>query len=201
MLAGLILAGGKSTRMGSDKSLLTLPNSQITLLEHCQNKLKEICDNRVFISGPQHDEGIADVFQNCGPLSGIHGVITDIEAHHTNIKELLVLAVDMPDVSIEYLSNLLRSGRIKQSMCCFENYFLPLYIPLSANVTNYLSSVLKSQVNLLEGPPKKPQYSIKAMLKSLNGQQIPASDQSQLININTLVQCQTRWTKQPSIKV
>jgi molybdopterin-guanine dinucleotide biosynthesis protein A len=201
MLAGLILAGGKSTRMGSDKSLLTLPNSQFTLLEHCHTKLKAICDNRVFISGPQHDEGIADVFQNCGPLSGIHGVITDIEAHHTNIKELLVLAVDMPDVSIEYLNNLLMTGRLKRSMCCFENYSLPLYIPLSANVTDYLSTVLKPQVNSLEGHPKKPQYSIKAMLKSLNGQQILASDPSQLSNINTLVQWQKRWTNQPSIKV
>jgi molybdopterin-guanine dinucleotide biosynthesis protein A len=201
MIAGLILAGGKSSRMGSDKSYLTLPESQQSLLEYCHKKLTKICDNRVFISGSQHEQGIADVYPNCGPLSGIHAAISFIEAKHKEVTELLVVAVDMPDVRQEDLSNLLQVGRSNKCLYCFENCFLPLYIPLSSAVTDFLFTTLKPQVGQLEVQQKKPQYSIKNMLNTLQGKQLPPLDNSQLNNINTPLQWQQRCAKQPFIKV
>lgn len=139
MLAGVILAGGNSSRMGTDKSLLTLPNSRVSLLEHCQRQLAFVCNN-IFISGSQHDQGIADVIPNCGPLSGIHGAITHFEMHNSNISELLVIAVDMPDLCAEDFDHLLKMGRKNRCLCIFEQCFLPLYLPLSVDVTEYLAS-------------------------------------------------------------
>lgn len=201
MLAGLILAGGKSSRMGSDKSLLTLPNSRQTLLDYSQKKLALVCDNNVFISGSQHNEGIIDIIPNCGPLSGIHGALIHIEYQQSHINELLVVAVDMPDVRHEDLSCLLKIGRESQRLCCFENCFLPLYLPLSVSVTEYLSAVLNSSSAEAELQPKKSQYSIRNMLNSLQGIQIPSSKNSQLKNINTLVQWQQHCTEQLFTKV
>tara|TARA_R110000868_G_scaffold166145_1_gene400059 strand:- start:2808 stop:3413 length:606 start_codon:yes stop_codon:yes gene_type:complete len=200
MLAGVILAGGKSSRMGADKSLLTLPDSQQSLLAHSQKQLALICDNNVFISGAQHEQGIADIIPNCGPLSGIHGAITHIESRHDNISELLVVAVDMPDLCPEDFIYLLKMGRKNKCLCSFENCFLPLYIPLSLGVTQYFATHLKQQSDDVSTQPKKRQYSVKRMLDSLGGIQIPPLKNTQLNNINTPVQWLQRCSEQPIIK-
>jgi molybdopterin-guanine dinucleotide biosynthesis protein A len=196
MLAGLILAGGKSSRMGTDKSLLRLPDSQLPLLEHCKQQLAPVCGSNIFISGSQHRQGIADVIPHCGPLSGIHAVINHLEAYHSNIDELLVIAVDMPDLSSENFSYLLEMGRQNNSLCAFENCFLPVYIPLSSKVTQYLDTVLNHQSEQTVDQPKQRQYSVKIMLKSLQGLQIQPLKNTQLNNINTPVQWQQRRAEQ-----
>jgi molybdopterin-guanine dinucleotide biosynthesis protein A len=201
MLAGLILAGGKSSRMGTDKSLLTLPDSQQSLLEYCHNQLALMCDNNIFISGSQHKQGIADVILNCGPLSGIHAAIAHITTYHTDIGELLVVAVDMPDLCSDDFDYLLKMGRKRQRLCSFENCFLPLYIPLSVNVTQYLENVLKLQSYQATNQPKQRQYSLKTMLNSLQGLQIKPLKNTQLNNINTPEQWQQRCVEQPFTKV
>jgi molybdopterin-guanine dinucleotide biosynthesis protein A len=192
MLAGLILAGGKSSRMGTDKSLLTLPDSQQSLLEHGQKQLALLCDTPAFISGSQHQQGIADVIPDCGPLSGIHGALTHIQMYHAKITEVLVIAVDMPDLCQDDFNYLLKMGRKKQRLCCFENCFLPLYIPLSVDVTQYLATVLKHQSAKAIAKSKQRQYSVKIMLESLQGLQIAPLKNTQLNNINTPEQWQHR---------
>ena len=196
MLAGVILAGGKSSRMGTDKSLLTLPDSQQSLLEHCHHQLALMCDKNIFISGSQHEKGIDDVIPNCGPLSGIHAAITHIEKYQPHISELLVVAVDMPDLCSVDFEYILKMGRNSSCLCSFENCFLPLYIPLSLNVTKYLATVLKYHSEDKATKPKLNQYSVKMMLNSLQGLQIQPLKNTQLDNINTPMQWQHRCTKQ-----
>jgi len=200
MLAGVILAGGTSSRMGTDKSLLTLPNSQLSLLEHCQRQLALVCDNNIFISGSQHDQGIADVIPNCGPLSGIHGAITHFQMHHSKISELLVIAVDMPDLCAEDFDHLLNMGRENRCLCIFEQCFLPLYLPLSVDVNEYLASALKHQHDGSLVKLKQRQYSVKKMLNSLQALQIPPLKNTQLGNINTPEQWRKRCDEPPFIE-
>jgi molybdopterin-guanine dinucleotide biosynthesis protein A len=200
MLAGLILAGGKSSRMGTDKSFLTMPDSQQTLLEYCQKKLALVCDDHVFISGSQHQQGIADIIPNCGPLSGIHAAIIHIQMKYPNIIELLVIAVDMPDLRREDFEYLIKMGRNDGRLCCFENCFFPLYIPLSVNVTEYLAMQLKQQPVTTVKQRKQQQYSIKMMLNSLQGLEVLPLKNTQLNNINTLEQWDQRCVEQLFIK-
>jgi molybdopterin-guanine dinucleotide biosynthesis protein A len=197
MLAGLILAGGKSSRMGTDKSLLTLPGSQQSLLKHCHRQLALVCDDNVLISGSQHKQGIADVLPNCGPLSGIHAAITHIQRQQSNISELLVIAVDMPDLCSEDFNYLLKMGRKNHSLCSFEKCFLPLYIPLSNDVTGYLAKTLKQQTDDASIQSKQRKYSVKLMLNALRGVQIRPLKNAQLDNINTVLQWGKRCTEQP----
>ena len=200
MLAGLILAGGKSSRMGTDKSLLTMPDSSQTLLEYCQKQLALVCGNNVFVSGSQHQQGIADVIPHCGPLSGIHAAIMHIQMNYPNINELLVTAVDMPDLCHEDFEYLLNMGRNNRELCCFENCFFPLYIPLSSKVTEYLTMQLKQQPGTEVRQPKQQQYSVKMMLNSLQGSQIQPLKNTQLNNINTREQWDQRCAEQLFIK-
>lgn len=194
MLAGVILAGGKSSRMGSNKSLLKMPESQLSLVEHGQKQLSLVCESSVFISGSDHEQGIDDVIPNCGPLSGIHGAITHFEMYHPSINELLVTAVDMPDLSPDDLNYLLKTGRKNCCLCSFENCFLPVYIPLSIKITQYLGAVLVHECDESSLQVKKRKYSIKMMFESLKGVQIPRLKNTQLNNINTPAQWQQRCT-------
>jgi molybdopterin-guanine dinucleotide biosynthesis protein A len=200
MLAGLILAGGKSSRMGTDKSLLCLPDSQQSLLEHHQKQLSLVCEQNIFISGSQHAQGIADIFPSCGPLSGIHAAITHILLHHSNITELLVIAVDMPDLCSDDYNYLLKMGRENNCLCSFKNCFLPLYIPISCELTKYLAKVFNHQPDKTLIQPKQQQYSVKMMLESLKGLQIQPFKNTQLNNINTAVQWQKRCAEQSYTK-
>jgi molybdopterin-guanine dinucleotide biosynthesis protein A len=190
MLAGVILAGGKSSRMGTDKSLLTLPSNNKSLLEHCQSTLAQVCDNNVFISGTQHEDGIADIVSECGPLSGIHAVVTHVREYHVGVNEMLLTPVDMPSLCADDFTLLLNKGRATQRLCCFENCFLPLYLPLSDEVSRYLTQQLEESVDDTDTLAKKRRYSIFSMLKALQGLQVPPLKNTQLSNINTPVQWQ-----------
>jgi len=92
---GVVLTGGKSSRMGTDKALLKL--GERTLLERCLAKLTESF-SEVLISGNQttvHQSSgirnIRDIYAECGPLGGIHSAIWN--ARH---QLVFVVACDMP---------------------------------------------------------------------------------------------------------
>ena len=99
----VILAGGKSTRMVRDKAWLEV-GGQILLARQIQ-LAREAGAGQVFISGPadRHyaDFGcplLPDRFEGAGPLAGIESALA-VGASPV----LLVLAVDLPQMSAEWL--------------------------------------------------------------------------------------------------
>ena len=100
-----ILAGGRSTRMGSDKAFLRL--GRITLLEHLISTAKEVCQTVALIGDKTrlrpYGWVIEDEFEGQGPLAGIHAALTSTSAEELN----LFLAVDMPSVTAPLLKYLL----------------------------------------------------------------------------------------------
>jgi molybdenum cofactor guanylyltransferase len=103
-LTGFVLAGGKSTRMGKDKAVLSLHGR--TLLETALTTLRALTP-QVSIIGPAHLYGeyaptVPDIFTGCGPLAGIHAALS-----HTQTEFNMVVAVDTPFLStklLDYLS-------------------------------------------------------------------------------------------------
>jgi molybdopterin-guanine dinucleotide biosynthesis protein A len=105
--AAVLLAGGKSSRMGRDKA--ALPVNGEPLWQHQLAILRATQPAELFISGksdgPYADCGIeilADEFPDCGPLGGIATALRRCQS-----ERLLVLAVDMPAMTTEYLRSLL----------------------------------------------------------------------------------------------
>lgn len=192
MLAGVILAGGKSSRMGVDKSALILPESQISLLEHSQQQLALICAENVFISGASHPDAFLDLVPNCGPLAGIYSVLNQLQKQNSQINEIIVVAVDMPDIRYTDLDYLVKMGRESQSLCCFYKCFLPLYMPLTTEVIEYLSALFVPQTSEPALSNKQSQYALKRMVNELQGRQIAVLKDAQLDNINTPEQWQQR---------
>ena len=105
--AAVLLAGGKSSRMGRDKS--ALPVNGEPLWQRQLAVLRATEPAEIFISGkrdgPYADCGVeilADEFPDCGPLGGIATAL-----RRCTSERLLVLAVDMPAMTAEFLRTLL----------------------------------------------------------------------------------------------
>lgn len=104
--SAVILAGGKSSRMGRDKALLEVHGQP--LLARQIRLARESGADEVFISKHVDSDYSAfgvhvlrDNFQNAGPLAGIETALGK-----SSSPLLLVLAVDMPDMSAVFLRQL-----------------------------------------------------------------------------------------------
>lgn len=103
--AGFLLAGGRSSRMGSNKALL--PFKGKTLIEHIAAEVSTVThdvtligDSRLYVNFGYPI--IQDIFVRCGPLSGIHAAL-----HHSTAERNLIVACDMPEITAEFLSGLI----------------------------------------------------------------------------------------------
>jgi molybdenum cofactor guanylyltransferase len=94
-LTGFVLAGGKSTRMGTDKALLDWHGR--TLLTHMTDLLRGVTENVLVVGRAP----LPDRLPERGPLSGI---ATALETTSTDAN--LVLAVDLPHLTQDFLKYL-----------------------------------------------------------------------------------------------
>jgi len=96
-LSAFILAGGKSTRMGTDKAFVALGGR--TLLARMLDLAREVTPNVAIVGERARFAPFApvveDIFPNCGPLGGIHAAL---RSSSTDLN--LILAVDVPFVSL-----------------------------------------------------------------------------------------------------
>jgi molybdopterin-guanine dinucleotide biosynthesis protein A len=104
---GFVLAGGRSSRMGTDKAFLKLGDR--TLLERGISALRSVCPD-VAIVGDRgkfsaHGTVIEDIYRGAGPLAGIHAAL-----QHSSADLNLILAVDLPFVSTKLLGFLFASA-------------------------------------------------------------------------------------------
>ena len=108
-----ILAGGKSSRMGSDKAFLrlgdeTLLSRALKVAGAVAGEVRIVGDARKFAA---FGRVIEDVYRDRGPLGGIHGALS------SSATELnLMLAVDLPFVGSDFLEYLLLRARESGAM-------------------------------------------------------------------------------------
>ncbi|HEU5001513.1 MAG TPA: molybdenum cofactor guanylyltransferase [Actinomycetota bacterium] len=97
-LSGLVLAGGRSRRMGRDKALIGYEGE--TLVERAARRLAEVCDEVIIASGDglrlpvPGCRQVADAVAGAGPLSGL---VAGLEAAGHPL--VAVAGVDMPHLS------------------------------------------------------------------------------------------------------
>lgn len=102
--AGFILAGGRSSRMGTDKALLPWQNT--TIVEHMAQTVRSVADSVTLIGEPGRYRNlglpcIADIRPGLGPLAGLE---TALSAAQTRWS--VVLPCDMPGVGADVLAML-----------------------------------------------------------------------------------------------
>ena len=101
----LLLAGGKSARMGTCKAELLYEGK--TFLEHMLDKAHAVGIEKCYISGyasqRQDVQSVWDLYTNRGPLSGLHASLKAMDTPYC-----LVLPVDAPKLPTEVLEGLLQ---------------------------------------------------------------------------------------------
>ncbi|MBE5780843.1 MAG: molybdenum cofactor guanylyltransferase [Clostridiales bacterium] len=101
----VILAGGKSTRMGFDKQLLTLHKQKI--YTHIGEMLKKEFDDILVVTNRPElyaDTGYrvcSDAFAGMGPLAGIHAALLNSHSQYAYL-----FACDMPVICLPYIRHL-----------------------------------------------------------------------------------------------
>jgi molybdenum cofactor guanylyltransferase len=107
-VTAFILAGGKSTRMGTDKAFLEYQGC--TLLARALDLGRSVASEVRIVGGQQQfapfGAVVEDVFRECGPLGGIHAALL---ASQTELN--VMLAVDTPRISTAFLQHLIRQAR------------------------------------------------------------------------------------------
>jgi molybdenum cofactor guanylyltransferase len=95
-----VLAGGQSSRMGTDKTLLEIAGQP--LIRRMLAIARTVAPTPRIVGSAEKfhrfAEVVEDVFPGCGPLAGIHAAL---RASHADLN--LILAVDMPFVPPEFL--------------------------------------------------------------------------------------------------
>ncbi|MDD4168672.1 MAG: molybdenum cofactor guanylyltransferase [Desulfotomaculaceae bacterium] len=104
---GVILAGGKSSRMGANKALINIGKKG--MIERVASELEKVCAE-VLVSGGDEKNGkqlglkvVPDMIPGRGPLSGIHASL-----HVAEYDICLVAACDMPFIRAELASLMLQ---------------------------------------------------------------------------------------------
>jgi len=111
--AAILLAGGKSSRMGANKAFLNFAGQ--SLLDRALGVLRKACGSVTIVGDPvalaSFGIAVGDVFPNCGPLGGIHAGLSASSAEFN-----VVLAVDMPFVTSELINFLLAAAEDKNAV-------------------------------------------------------------------------------------
>ncbi len=103
-ITAVILAGGKSTRFGSNKALACW-NEKGSLIENVIQKAGKVCGHvalsvRDSKDYPQiHLPKLTDIIKGKGPLSGLHSALC-----HCRTRWIMLLACDMPLIDRHLLS-------------------------------------------------------------------------------------------------
>ena len=156
--AAVLLAGGQSRRMGRDKALLELPDG-CRLWERQWQVLGALEPAERFVSGswregfPADLPWLADEFPGCGPLAGIAAALQAMRS-----PRLVVLAVDLPAMSVDFLRGLLQgsdsTGVVPQRA---DGFFDPLAAVYPEAAVKPAVERLRTQVLALQaGQLRKP---------------------------------------------
>ena len=160
-VTAFILAGGKSTRMGTDKALVALNGR--TLLARTLDLARSVVSD-VRIVG---DSGkfaafapvVEDVFRECGPLGGIHAAL---RASSTELN--LILAVDVPFVSLAFSQYLIRRAEGASALAT---------VPRAGGGWQPLCAVYRREfANAAEGALRAGRYKIDALFDTVRVQAI-----------------------------
>lgn len=121
-LSGIILAGGKSTRFGSNKAFAQLNGKEF--INYSIDLLIQYTDN-IIISGENNIYGslgykcIPDIHKSIGPIGGIHSCLKDLETEFA-----IVVTCDMPYVTKEIIDNLIKESCAGKATFYYKDKFV-----------------------------------------------------------------------------
>ena len=172
--SAVILAGGKSSRMGSCKA--ELPWGGKTLVEHQVNKISALGISDIMVSGYSRPvtgtRFVPDIYPEKGPLGGIHACLCA-----ANKAACFVISVDAPLFSPDEMKLLIKAHLAGDSPITVAEYLGTLE-PL---IGVYDSSLSDAAEEILQGA----NTSVKHLLDQIGFAVCEFSDENSVRNCNT----------------
>jgi molybdopterin-guanine dinucleotide biosynthesis protein A len=169
---GVVLAGGRSSRMGRDKAML--PWQGHPLIEHLIAVLHAAGVREVKVSGDRPAyHGVTDSVPQAGPIGGIAGIAGSCED-----SELLIVPVDMPRLQPALLQRLLTTASTAGCVR-YADHMLPMRLRLDTHCRNALHALLAAS------DPRA--RSVRALQERVGVHEIAlsADEATQLVDCNT----------------
>jgi molybdenum cofactor guanylyltransferase len=183
---GVVLAGGKSSRMGQDKALMQYQGS--TLLARAIALLDAAGAKQVLVSGrAEHSQGIPDLLPHCGPPGAVLSLLSWLEQQQRLAQlPLLMIPVDMPLLTAATVKQLLASADVGRG-AYFSGEVFPCVLPASPALLTHLRALFATEQHL------GGQRSLRALLKFCAALEVPSTGiaASEFSNVNTPAEWQT----------
>lgn len=151
----MILAGGKSSRMGFDKQLLKIDERR--LMDNLAQKLSKEFEEIIIVTNrPELYIGLShiitmDILKDKGPLGGIHAGLVKSSSEYA-----FVVACDMPNINMEYV-RFMKSKTKLDSMGCVTKFgewiepFSSFYsVEMIQHIEKYLATNRRSINGLID---------------------------------------------------
>lgn len=138
----IVLAGGKSHRMGREKALL--PIGDKTIIEILIDKLKPLFPKIILSTNTPNDflflkiKMVEDFYKNAGPLGGIHAGLVE-----SNTEKNFIISCDLPLMEtdmINFICNFETDNKIK--VCKIGDHIEPTFGVYSKSIVDDLEVLL-----------------------------------------------------------
>lgn len=145
-LTTVIMAGGKSSRMGTDKSFVPLLGKP--MVEHVLDSVAGLGQEQIIITNRPDDYAYlnlpmyGDIYLDKGPLGGFHSALSHATTHY-----ILVVACDMPWLNrplLEYMISIRETADIIVPR--WEKYPEPLHAIYSQRCLEPITANLEADI-------------------------------------------------------
>ena len=170
----VILSGGKSSRMGEDKSLLPFKDSS-TLIEYQYKKLSKIFKDTYISSKMDKFNFDANIIYDndknvSSPMIALYSIL-----EHLNFEKVFIITVDTPFVKKDTIFELIDNSSIHD-----------IVIAKDTNKTHNLCGVFSKSINsTIKNMLSDDNHKINTLIKKSNHKIILFENSKQFLNINT----------------
>lgn len=144
-ITGVILSGGRSSRMGVNKSFLKLGNQ--TIIERIVNLMKSIFSEVIIITNTPDEYKFLnlplyeDIYKWKGPLAGIHSALV-----HSKTDKVFVVSCDVPLMSREMIEYIINHKSDKPVFFCeAAGYHQPLVGVYSKSILSAVEKFISNE--------------------------------------------------------
>ncbi|MBU1099546.1 MAG: molybdenum cofactor guanylyltransferase [Bacteroidetes bacterium] len=187
-ITAYILAGGKSSRLETNKALLEIEGRKV--IDIIFAKLKLITSNIIISTNQPQDfdfipvDKIKDIHKDIGPLGGIHSCLT-----HSETEKNFVISCDLPLMSERFMRSILEAENHNKILLPTNEgkieFMCGLYLKSTLQV---IESILETRSET-EGKNKRFSmwnYVHKAEFELLEASQAPSFSEEIFSNLNTI---------------
>jgi molybdopterin-guanine dinucleotide biosynthesis protein A len=146
-ITGIILSGGKSTRMGENKSLMKIGNK--TIIEHVKDLMQSLFSKVILIANDPDDYKFLnlkiykDIYFRMGPLAGIHSGLTN-----TATEKNFIISCDIPLMTPEMIRYLVEYKTNKPVTIAKADGFIQQLCGIyNKSCRPYAENILSSNIN------------------------------------------------------